>query len=133
MIGWTRRLGAAGQDRSRVAVSGEASEREGAGGPERDPGASWTGAGQNGAGQHGPRTGQELRGAAARMQCTQHESGESQRTESGVANGIGAIAGGNRITQRAHPRVRRTDREAGGGEISASGAAEAGQRSGYTD
>src|SRR5882724_11916714 len=36
-------VGAAGPDRSRVAVSGEASQREGAGGSDGDPGASWPG------------------------------------------------------------------------------------------
>jgi transposase len=32
------------------------SQCESAGGPDGDPGASWTGAGTDGAGQHGPRT-----------------------------------------------------------------------------
>ena len=59
--------GAAGQDRSAVAVSGEASQREGARGSDRDPGTSRTGASADSAGQHGPRTGQELGGAAARV------------------------------------------------------------------
>ena len=49
-----------------------------------------SGASANGAGQHGPRTGQVLRGAAARVQCAQHESGESRRAESGTANRTGS-------------------------------------------
>src|SRR5881296_2337694 len=65
-------------DRSRVAVSGETSEREGASGPDADPSASRVGARQNRAGEHGPRAGQELWGAATRVQCAQHESGESR-------------------------------------------------------
>ena len=58
--------GAVGADRSAVAVSGEASQRAGASGSDGDPGASRVGAGADGAGEHGARTGQDLRGAAAR-------------------------------------------------------------------
>ena len=62
---------------SEIAVSGEASQCQSAGGPERDPGTSGTGASPNGAGEHGAWTGEVLRGAAARVQRTEHESGES--------------------------------------------------------
>ena len=65
----------------------------------RDPGASRVGAGTNGAGEHGPRIGQELRGAAARVQRAQYESGESRRAESGTANRTGAVAGRNRVAE----------------------------------
>ena len=92
-------VGSAGQDRSAVAVSGEASQRESAGGSDRDPGASRVGAGTNGAGEHGPRTGQVLWRAAARVQRAQYESGESPGAESGTANRTGAVAGGNRVAE----------------------------------
>jgi hypothetical protein len=49
--------GAAGEDRSAVAESGEAPQRESAGGSDGDPGASWVGTGADGAGEHGARTG----------------------------------------------------------------------------
>src|SRR5258705_1977306 len=75
--------GPVGQDRSAVAESGEASQREGASGFDRDPGTSWTGASADGTGQHGPRTGQELR-EVARVQRAQYESGESRGAESGT-------------------------------------------------
>src|ERR1017187_6920512 len=91
-----QRLGTARADRSAVAVSGEASQREGASGSDGDPGASGTGAGTNGAGQHGARTGQELRRATARVQRAEYESGESGGAESRTATGTGAVAGGNR-------------------------------------
>src|SRR5580658_2087079 len=91
--------GAAGQDRSAVVVSGEASQRAGAGGSDGDPGASGIGASANGAGEHGSRTGQELRGEAARMQRAQYESGESAGAESGTAAGTGTVAGGNRVVE----------------------------------
>jgi hypothetical protein len=60
-------VGSIGQDRSPVVVSGAASQRESAGGSDRNPGAGRVGAGRNGAGEHGTRTGQELRGAVARV------------------------------------------------------------------
>jgi hypothetical protein len=49
--------GAAGADRSRAVVSGEASQRAGAGRPDDDSGAGWLGAGAHWSGQHGSRTG----------------------------------------------------------------------------
>jgi hypothetical protein len=49
-----------GQDRSRVAISGETSQRKGAGRFDRDPGASGTGTSPDGAGEPSPRIGQEL-------------------------------------------------------------------------
>ena len=61
-------VGSIGPDRSPVVVSGEASQRKGASGSDGDPGARRVGACTNGAGQHGTWTGQELRGAAARVQ-----------------------------------------------------------------
>ena len=64
-----------------------------------DPGASRVGAGPNGAGEHGPRTGQVLWRAAARVQRAQHECGESPGAESGTANCTGAVAGGNRVAE----------------------------------
>jgi transposase len=48
---------------------------------------------------HGPRTGQELRGTAARLQRAQHESGESRGPQSGTATSLGAVAGGHRVAQ----------------------------------
>jgi len=94
-------LGAAGPDRSPVAVSGEASQRAGASGSDDDSGTSRTGAGAHRAGQHGSRTGEVLWRAAARMQCAQHESGESGRAQPGTATGTGAVAVGDRRAERA--------------------------------
>jgi hypothetical protein len=74
-------------------------------------GPRWAGAGTHGACQHGSRAGQELRGAAARMQCAQHESGKSGRFESGTATGTGAVAGGTGIAERANRRVQRAPRQ----------------------
>ena len=95
-------LGAAGPDRSGVAVSGEASQRAGASGSDDDPGTCRPGAGAHGAGQRGPRTGEVLRGTIARLQCAQHGSGESRRAESGTATGAGAVAVGHRRGERTH-------------------------------
>jgi hypothetical protein len=64
-----------------------------------DPGASRTGTRADRTGEHGTRTGQELRGAAAWVQCAQHESGESGGVEPGVASRTGAIAGGDRVAE----------------------------------
>src|SRR5579864_3837578 len=94
-------FGTAGPNRSPVAVSGEASQRAGASGSDDDSGTSRTGAGAHGAGQHGSRTGEVLWRAAARMQCAQHESGESGRAQLGTATGTGAVAVGDRRAERA--------------------------------
>jgi hypothetical protein len=53
-----------------------------------------TGACPHRAGQHRPRTGQELRGAAAWLQCAQYESGESGSFKPGAASRTAAVAGG---------------------------------------
>src|SRR5207245_2260721 len=71
--------------------------------------------------QHGAGTDQVLRRAAARLQLAKHETRESERAKSGTASGAGAVAGGNRIPQRADSRVQRTDRAPGAGKLSASG------------
>ena len=92
-------LGAAGPDRSQVVMSGEALQRPGASGSDRDPGTSRAGASANGAGEHGPWTGQVLWGAAAWVQRAQHESGKSRRAKSGTANRTRAVAGGNRVAE----------------------------------
>ena len=92
-------VGSVGPDRSQVALSGETSQCEGASGSDGDSGASRVGAGANGAGEHGPRIGQELRRAAARVQRTQYECGESPGAESGTANRTGAVAGGHRVAE----------------------------------
>src|SRR5436309_620487 len=114
-------------------MSGEASQRKSAGGSDGDPGTSWSGASADRAGQHGTRTGQELRGAVARVQCAEYESRESGRLESGTAIRTAAVAGGNRIAERADPRVQRTDRKAGAIKLSPGGAAKADQGSGDAD
>ena len=72
---------------------------KGASGSDGDPGASRTSAGADRAGEHGSRTGQELRRAAARLQCAEYESGEGGRVESRVTNCTGAVAGGNRVAE----------------------------------
>src|SRR5579864_6802551 len=126
-------LGAAGQDRSRVAVSGEASQRAGASGSDDDSGTGRPGAGAHGAGQHGPRAGEVVRGALARLQCAQHGSGESRRTESGAATGTGAVVGNDRRTERTDRGVQRPDRSAGANALSASRVAEADQGRGHAD
>ena len=69
--------GTAGADRSPVAVSGEASQCESAGGSDGVPGASRTGASADGTGEHGTRAGEVLWRAAARVQRAQHESGKA--------------------------------------------------------
>src|SRR5438309_6277519 len=83
--------------------------------------------------QHGAGTDQVLRRAAARLQLAKHETRESERAKSGTASGAGAVAGGNRIPQRADSRVQRTERAPGGGKLSASGNAEAGEGRGHAD
>src|SRR5207248_2791870 len=45
--------------------------------------------------------GHEVIVAHARLQCAQHESGESGGAESGTATGIGAVAGGAGVVERA--------------------------------
>src|SRR5438045_5109657 len=59
--------GSSGADRSTVAVSGEASQCESTGRSDGDPSASRAGASADGAGEYGPRTGEILWRAAARM------------------------------------------------------------------
>ena len=46
-----------------------------------------------------PGTSEVLRGAAARVQRTQHECGESRRPELRTASCTGAVAGGNRVAE----------------------------------
>jgi len=75
--------GAADQDRSGVARSGEASQRAGTSRSHDDSSTGRAGARPDGAGQHGSWTGEELRRAAARMQRAQPESGESRQPEPG--------------------------------------------------
>src|SRR5207344_2295880 len=58
----------------------------GTGRSDVDSGAGWAGTSTHGAGQHGTRLGQELRRAAVRMQCAEHEAGEGRRIESGACN-----------------------------------------------
>ena len=88
-----------GQDRSQAAVSGEAPERESAGGSDGDSGAGGLGASTDRAGEHGAGTGEVLWRTAAGMQRAQHESGESGRTEPGTATCAGAVAGQYRIVE----------------------------------
>src|SRR5579864_635895 len=126
-------LGAAGQDRSRVAVSGEASQRSGTGGFGGDSSTCRISAGAYGVGEHGPRAGEVLRGTLARLQRAQHGSGESRRAESGAATGAGAVAGDDRRAERTHCGVQRPNRSAGASELSAGGAAEANQGCRYAD
>jgi hypothetical protein len=88
---------------------------------------------KDGAGEHGARVGQELRRAAAGLQRAQHESGKSRGPESRTAYRTGAVAGGSGICEPADRRIQRADRAAGAGELSAGGAAEAGERRGHAD
>ena len=94
-------VGAAGADRSAVALSGGASQRAGTSRSHDDSGPGRSGARPDGAGQYGSWTGQELWRAAAGMQCAQHESGESGRAQPGTATGTGAVAVGDRRAERA--------------------------------
>jgi len=84
-----------------LAVGEKVPERvgESASGSKRDPGASCTGASKDSAGEHGTGTGQELREAAARVQCAQYESRESEGTEPGTAKSSAAVAGENRVAE----------------------------------
>ena len=92
-----------------------------------------TGASADGAGKHGPRTGQELRGTVARVQCAQYESGKGRRAQSRVTGRPAALAGGTGIAERANWRVQRTHRATGTAELSAGGSAEADQGRGHAD
>src|SRR5262249_36681216 len=103
------------------------------GGFDRDSGASRPGASTHGAGEHSTRTGQELWRAVARLQCTQHESGESGRAESAAAGCTRAVAGGHRGVEREDLRDQPTNRASGTGKLPTGGAAEAGQRRGHAD
>ena len=64
-----------------------------------DSSASRTGAVAKLSGEHSPELGQKLRRAAARLQRTQHESGESRRVEPGTATSAGTVAGGDRSAE----------------------------------
>jgi hypothetical protein len=68
-----------------------------------------------------------LRRTLARLQRPQHESGKSRKLESGTASRTGTPVEGNRVAKRAHCGIQRRHREAGAGELSAGGAAEANQ------
>src|SRR5207344_48137 len=52
--------------------------------------------------------GAELRGALARMQRAQHESGESGRLKSGTASRTGTSVERNRVAERAHCGIQRS-------------------------
>src|SRR5438445_1583707 len=125
--------GPVGAHRSAAAVAGETSQRASASRSDGDPGTSRAGARADSADQHGAWTDQVVRRTAARLQSAEYESGESERAQSGTATGAGAVAGRNRIAERADPQVQRTHRAAGPGKLSAGGAAEAGERRGHTD
>src|SRR5579859_6020 len=99
MIGWTRRPWRGWRGSIAVAVSGEASQREGASRSDGNPGASWPGASPDRAGEYGAGTGEVVRRAAARLQRSQYESGESGRTEPGTANRTAAVAAGAGIAE----------------------------------
>ena len=73
--------------------------------------------------------GERLRGCNVRNMNPEKAEG----SEPGTAKGAGAVAGRNRVAERTHPRVQRTDRKAGAGKLSAGGAAETDQRSGHAD
>src|SRR3954447_11003489 len=60
---------------------------QGASGSDDDSRACRPGASAHRVGQHGSRTGEVLRREIARLQCAQHESGESRGLESGTAAG----------------------------------------------
>src|SRR5262249_39663037 len=125
--------GETGQNRSRVAVSSEASERAGTSGPHRDSSASRAGAGTNGTGEHSAQPGEELRGTPARLQRGQNESGERGATECGAAGGTGAVADGNRVVEREDLPDQPTNRAPGTGKLPRGGAAEAGQGRRHAD
>src|SRR5690349_9167683 len=126
-------LGSASEDRSRVALSGEAPQRESTGRSEPDSSTSWVSAGANCAGEHGTRTGEVVWPVVARMQRAQHESRKSRGSEPGVTGCTAASASGNRSGQRANRRIQRTHRKTRPGELSRGKAAKAGQGRGHTD
>src|SRR5215467_11025982 len=125
MIGVTR------WDEFYTARSATTTNENGIRGSDDDPSARRLGASAHRVGEPGPRAGEVLRRATAGLQCTQPDSGKSRRAESGTATGPGAVAVGHRRAERAHLRVRRSDRSLGGSELSASRAAETDQRSGH--
>src|SRR5262249_30883218 len=75
-----------------VAVSGEASQRAGAGGFNDDSGARRPGEGTHGPVQHGSGTGEVVRRTTVRLQCAQPESEESGRLKCRTATGTRAVA-----------------------------------------
>jgi transposase len=105
---WMRRRWPGWRGSIRSCCAGEASQREGASGSDRDPGTSRTGAARTALVNTARGLAKSLRGAAARLQSAQYESGESGRAESGTATAAGAAAGGCRSAERAHRRIQRT-------------------------
>jgi transposase len=73
--------------------------------------------------------GERLRGCNVRKMNPEKAEGLSPELQ----RRTGAVAGGNRVAERAHRGVQRTDRAAGAGELSAGGAAETDQGCGHAD
>ena len=65
--------------------------------------------------------------------CVLDESGESRELESRTASRTGTAAERNRVAERAHRGIQPAHREPGTAELSAGGAAEADQGSGYIE
>jgi Transposase len=79
------------------------------------------------------RVDEVVRPATAEMWHGANESGERQRSESGIAGCFGPAAERNRIAQRANCGIRRADRENRQGSLSSGGCAQTGERSRTAD
>src|SRR5271167_273582 len=101
--------GTAGTNRSGAIGAGTASQCASANPPDGDPGARRTGACANGLSERGTRVGEVLWAAPAQVWHTAGEPGAGRRIARRVARGSGAAAPRSRITERAHPGIRRAD------------------------
>src|SRR5205807_6445351 len=82
---------------------------------------------KNRPGERRTRVGEVLWPAAAQMWHAAGEPGAGREIERGVARGSGAAAQRNRITERAHQGIRRTDGENRQGELPARRTAQTGE------
>src|SRR6266436_5407146 len=113
--------------------AGTASQCASATAPDGDPGAGGTGECSNGLGERSTGAREVLWPTTAQVW---HLSGEREAgggIERGVARGSGAAAERNRIAERAHQAIRRTDGENRQGSLPGSVFAQAGEGRGNTD
>src|SRR6266550_2817349 len=104
-----------------------ASQRESTNSSDADSGTGSIGECTNRPGERRTRVGEVLWPAAAQMWHAAGEPGAGREIERGVARGSGAAAQRNRITERAHQGIRRTDGENRQGELPARRTAQTGE------